>query len=281
MKAVKWLVIMVLIAMLALTACKDKEQAESGAVLDQGESQAEEVMGESAPADSGEEASGSDESASAEESASTEAETSAGDSGEASAAEEPAAAMALLDEEAIVGRMGDYLLRPEDMPHKYIIPEGGEQHQSTIRLIQQMGEIEAKTYVKETGRIDGWWVRLERSSKADFAPGAFESSIELFQSVDDARMAMSPDYYALYQDESREYTKVDGGCDLGDQCEFFYSEKEDKATELITAQYNVAFTYRNAFVWVMARGLQVDMDADYVLDAARVVFEKLQAAPTQ
>lgn len=275
MKAVRWLVVMFLIATLGLAACKDKEQAESGAVPAQGESQAEEVMEESAPADSG------DESEASQESASTADEAAPEDVAETDSVEAPPADMALLDEEAIIDRLGNYLLRPEDMPHQYKIPEGGEQHQSTLRLIQQMGEIEAKTYVKETGRIDGWWLELQRSSKADFAPGTFQSSIELFQTVDGARMAMSPDYYALYQDENRQYTKVEGGCDLGDQCEFFYSEKEDPATELITAQYNVAFTYRNAFVWVMARGLQVDMDADYMLDAARAVFEKLQAAPTQ
>lgn len=275
MKAIKWLVVMFLIAMLALVACKDKDQDEGGAVPAQGESQTGEVMEESAPADSGEESGASEESASTAEEAAPE------DAGETGAAQKPAAAMALLDEEAIVDRLGNYLLRPEDMPHKYKIPEGGEQRTPTIRLIQQMGEIEAKTYVKETGRIDGWWLKLERASKADFAPGTFESSIELFQTVDGARMAISPGYYALYQDENRQFTKVEGGCDLGDQCEFFYSEKEDPATELITAQYNVAFTYRNAFVWVMARGLQVDMDADYVLDAARAVFEKLKDAPTQ
>jgi hypothetical protein len=167
------------------------------------------------------------------------------------------------------------------MPHQYFVPDDGEQHTSTLRLIQRMGEIEAKTYVKETGRIDGWWLELNRTSKADFAPGTFQSSIELFQSADGARMAMSPGYYELYQDENREYSRVEGGCDLGDQCEFFYSEKEDPATELVTAQYNVAFAYKNAFVWVMARGLQVDMDADYVLDAARAVFNKLADAPTQ
>lgn len=273
MKAVKWLVVIFLIAMLALTACKGKDQAED-TMSAQEESQAEEVMEESAPAESDE------ETAPSEDTASTEDEPAAEEQGETGAAEEPAT-VALLDEAAIIDRLGDYLLRPEDMPHQYKIPEGGEQRTATIRLIQEMGEIEAKTYVKETGRIDGWWLQLQRSSKADFAPGTFESSIELFQTVDNAHMAMSPDYYALYQDESRQYNKVDGGCDLGDQCEFFYSEKEDPATELITAQYNVAFTYRNAFVWVMARGLQVDMDADYVLDAARVVFEKLEAAPTQ
>ncbi len=277
MKAIKWLVIMLMVAMLTLTACKGKEEVtseEGGSMPVQEETQAEEVVEESAPADAGEEAGTSEEAA--DEAGETPAETQeeAGTAGETTS-------VALLDDEAVLDHLGDYLLRPDDMPHKYLIPEDGEQHTSTLRLIQNLGEIEAKTYVKETGRIDGWWLRFERTSKADFAPGAFESSIELFQTVDGARLAMSPAYYSLYMDESRKYSQVEGGCDLGDQCEFFYSEKEDKATELIMAQYNVAFAYRNAFVWVMARGLQVDMDADYVLDAARMVYNKLLEAPIQ
>lgn len=187
----------------------------------------------------------------------------------------------LLDSEAMLARLGGYLLRPDDLPHSYSLSEGGELHNTTLRLINDMGELKAKTYVRNTGRIDGWWVQLKRASKADFAPGTFENSIELFESQDGAQTAMTPDYYQLHQDESREYTLVDGGCDLGDRCEFYYSEKEDPATELVTAQYTVAFTYKNAFVWVMARGLTVDLEAGYVLDAARSVLGKLVTAPTK
>ncbi len=187
----------------------------------------------------------------------------------------------LLDTEAMLERLGSYLLRPDDLPHSYYITEGGELHTTTLRLINDMGELEAKTYIRNTERIDGWWVQFKRTSKADFAPGTFECSIELFESQDGAQTAMTPDYYQLEQDESREFTLVDGGCDLGDHCEFYYSEKEDPTTELITAQYNVAFTYKNAFVWVMARGLTVDLEADYVLEAASSVLGKLENAPTK
>jgi hypothetical protein len=144
-----------------------------------------------------------------------------------------------------------------------------------------MGEVEAKTYVNDTGRLDGWWLELQRTNKEDFAPVSIESSIELFESDKGARTASSPDYFQLHDDETREYSPVAGGCNFGDHCEFFYSEKEDPITELIVAQYNVAFTYKNAFVWIMARGLEFDMDADYVLGAASTVLAKLESAPTE
>lgn len=187
----------------------------------------------------------------------------------------------LLNAEEMLSRLGNYVLRPGDLPHSYTLSEDGERHLTTLRLINEMGELEAKTYVKNTGRIDGWWSRLKRTNKDDFAPSAFESSIELFDSKEGAQAAMSPDNFKLHQDESREHTPVKGGCDLGDHCEFYYSEREDPVTELVIAQYNVAFRYRNAFVWVMAQGLVVDLDADYVLDAARSVLVKLKEAPKQ
>ena len=251
MKTMKWLVALLLIALVTLTACKEKEEASPGETSSMPREE------ESEPED-----------------------TVAKNDEEGETAEE-AVVESLLDTEAMVDVLGKYLLRPDDMPNKYFVPDSGEQRTATIRLIQDKGEIEAKTYVKETGRIDGWWLQLQRSSKADFAPRSIESSIELFKNADGAQTAMSPDHYFLHKDESRVYTPVAGGCDLGDNCEFYYSEKEEPTTELITAQYNVAFTYKNAFVWVMARGLDIDMDADYVMDAARVVFEKLQEAPTQ
>lgn len=256
MKSIKWLVTILLVAMLALTACKKKED---DGVSDTGSMPREDIT---QPDDVGEESDDLEEGNGEEE------------------VVEDAVVETVLNAEAMVDRLGEYLLRPDDMPDPYFVPDGGEQRKATIRLIQDMGEIEAKTYVKDTGRVDGWWVELHRTNKADFAPGAFESSIELFDDADGAQMAMSPAYYVLYQDEDRSYSQVDGGCDLGDNCVFFYSEKEEPTTELISAQYNIAFTYKNAFVWVMARGLEIDMDADYVLEAANLVFDKLGTAPT-
>ena len=187
----------------------------------------------------------------------------------------------LLDAEAMVENLGEYLLRPDDLSDQYSVPEGGEQRLATIRLIQNMGEIEAKTYIKETNRIDGWWLELRRKNKDDFVPSTIESSIELFDSEQGARSASSPDYYPLYQDEEREYTPVAGGCNLGDRCKFFRSEKEDPTTETVIEEYIVAYTYKNAFVWVMARGFAFDMDTDYVLDAAEKILTKLESAPTK
>jgi len=281
---------MLLILLLVLTGCNKKDDSGSGEVADtpkevitapeESVEKTDEEATDQQLADQGSTDQASNDKGSIDQEAVIE-EKSEEKSDEDTGTTKKLVSVDLLDAEAMVDRLGKYLLRAEDLPHSYTIPEDGEQHTSTMRLIQEMGEIEAKTYVRDTGRIDGWWLRLKRTNKADFAPGSFESSIELFTSAAGAQTAMTPAYYLMYKDESREYSPVDGGCNLGDYCEFYYSEKKDPATELVTAQYNLAFSYRNAFAWVMARGLTIDMDPEYVIDAARAVLAKLEAAPTQ
>lgn len=247
MKSYKWLVLFLLVSLLVLSACQKGEDAVSENSV--------EVLVEETPMSS-----------------------KTDDTREGSKAKSPETR---LDVTAMLEGLGSYLLRPDDMPHSYYIPQDGEQHTGTIRLIQELGEIPAKTYVKDTGRIDGWWLQLKRVNKADFAPSTVMSSIELFESAEGAHKAISPTYAHLQMDSTGEYSPIDDGCDIGDNCEFYYAASEDPATEIVTVRYDIAFTYKNALVWVMAQGIEIDMEADYVLQAASTLLSKLETAPTQ
>lgn len=169
-----------------------------------------------------------------------------------------------------------FVLRPEDLPHDYRIPPGGEQRLSNKGVLQTRGELAGKRYLIETGRLEGWMLKLERRNKEDVAPYVFESQVEVFEDPDGAQTAFSPTWFSAYNDEKYEYKFVPEGCSLGDECIFYYAESLDPATELTTLRYYVAFRYQNALVWVMGRGLDIDIRADYVLDAAEAVFKKLE-----
>ena len=56
-------------------------------------------------------------------------------------------------------------------------------------------------------------------------------------------------------------------------------EKLDPATELTTLRYEIAFVYKNLIGKVMGRGLDFDMDPDYIVDTAELLFEKIDSAP--
>jgi len=179
------------------------------------------------------------------------------------------------DFEVMEDELSSFVVRDEDLPDEYRLLPGGESSLPTLALINEIGEIQAKQYISATGRVNGWKIQLERERKDVFAPSYFESSIELFETNDGAHLALTPEWYPAYQDG--EPTWVDGGCDLGDECLFYYSKKHDPTTQLTTLRYEVAFVYRNVLVWVMGRGLDVDVTPEYILDAAQVLMNKLDS----
>jgi hypothetical protein len=175
--------------------------------------------------------------------------------------------------------MDRYILRPDDLQVAYKIPPGGEKRISNAGVIQERGEVEGKRYIIATRRVDGWYIQMERRRKEDIAPAAYESRLELFETQSGARLALSPEWFPPLKDEENPPTFVEGGCDLGQGCLFYYYQRLDKATNLTYLQYHVAFTYRNVLVWVMGRGLDFDVDPQTVLATARIALNKLENAP--
>lgn len=183
-----------------------------------------------------------------------------------------------LDPEEFASELGDYVLSPEDLPNLYRIPQGGERRISNLGVIQDMGEVLGKHYIVATGRVDGFYRLLERKKKEDIAPGAMESLIELFDSSDGAKLALGPEWFKAYKEENKQPTWIEEGCKLGDKCLFYYYQSIDPATNLTKLEYDVAFVYKNVLVWVMGRGLDIDIKSDYVLKAAEAVYKRLEQA---
>ena len=120
MKSIKWLFTLILVAMLALTACKSKQvtSADDPASNPRGDDTQPNNFGAENDSIDG---------------------TEGGEEVKDEAGEE-----SVLDTEAMAAHLGDFVLRPDDMSHSYYVPDGGEQRKATIRLIQDMGEVEAK-----------------------------------------------------------------------------------------------------------------------------------------
>lgn len=173
------------------------------------------------------------------------------------------------------GKLSEFVLRPDDLPDDYRIPSGGESRWSNKGLINELGEVEAKEYIVATGRVDGWRLELERANKEDIAPSRFESTAELFESNEGARLALTPEWFKAYQEDYPESTWIEDGCDIGDECIFYFHEKYDAATELTTLTYEVAFVHQNVLIWILGRGLEIDMSQDYVLDAAQSLYDRI------
>lgn len=187
--------------------------------------------------------------------------------------------MESLDANAMAEQLEDYILRPDDLVVAYKIPTQGERRISNAGVIQERGEVEGKRYIIATGRVDGWTIALERRHKEDIAPAAYESRLELFETAEGAELAIQPEWFPAYLDQDNPPTFVAGGCNLGQNCMFYYYERLEKTTNLTYLQYHMAFTYQNVLVWVMGRGLDVDVNPDVVKAAAQIILDKLERAP--
>jgi hypothetical protein len=180
--------------------------------------------------------------------------------------------------ESFADSLSKYVLRPDDMPNEYSIPPDSESHTSNLRLIQDLGEMEAKRYIDATERIDGWFIHIQRVNKEDFSPYEVESTVEVFKTEEGAQTALSSDWFRAYNDQTGDVVWIEEGCDLGDQCLFYYWQTIDPATDLVKVRYEVAFTYRNVMFWVMGRSLDIDVKPEYMLGIAQTAFDKLEAA---
>jgi len=180
--------------------------------------------------------------------------------------------------ESFAKTLGDYTLRPTDLPNAYRVPEDGEKRLSNLGVIQSIGEVKGKHYIVATGRVDGWYLQLERRRKEEIIPAVMESAIELFESSDGAKLAISPEWFQAFQDEDHPPTWIEDGCDIGDECLFYYYQSLDPATNVTNLEYNVAFVYKNVMVWVLGRGLDIDVKSDYILNAAEALYQRLEQA---
>lgn len=173
-----------------------------------------------------------------------------------------------------------YVLLPTDLPTAYYRPEGETGRVSNREYIGAAGELQGKQFVSATGRVDGWETRLKRTTNKEIAPAGWYSTIDVFETNDGASLALSPEWFWVYADPERAPTEwLKDGCDLGQECLMWVNERFDQVERITILSYHVAFRFHNVVVWVNGHGLDVDITADDVLDAARAVLVRLAEQP--
>ena len=181
-----------------------------------------------------------------------------------------------LDVEEFAKVQNDYVLRPDDLEVNYFIKSGGEKRRGNRLIILEMKEVEGKNYVLDTGRVDGWYVNLRKSDRTDIAPSTYTNTIDIFETKEGARLALSPEYFKAYSDDEREFEFLDENCNYGDECILYTAERFDAATGLTVIRYDVAFVYGNVLVWISATGLDVDISEEDIHEATQIVVDKLE-----
>ncbi|MBN2500694.1 MAG: hypothetical protein JXB38_07960 [Anaerolineales bacterium] len=181
----------------------------------------------------------------------------------------------IVDTIRIKSQLDELILRPTDMDYAYHIDSGKEMRYGNTNAMYERGEIEGKKFIAATGRVEGWSLEMRRTHKIDPAPATYASTIEVFESVDGAQLALSPEWFKAYQDLDNLPIMLDESCDFGEECVMYLYENYKAAEGLTTLTYEIAFTYRNVLVWTSVRGLDYEVEEQDVVDAAQVIYDRL------
>ena len=188
-----------------------------------------------------------------------------------------ASANKVVDPNMFVRVQDEYVLRPDYLPYAYHVPAGEELRYGNSYYIGEFGEYQGKTFIVETGRVDGWKLRIKRDSSSDITPAVYESYVEVYETSEGASLALSPEWFWAYNDAERAPDAfVNNGCNIGQECLLFTYEDFDPATGLTTERYDVAFRYHNIVTWVSGRSLDIEISEADVISAAQTLYDKLQ-----
>ena len=177
---------------------------------------------------------------------------------------------------AFVRVQSEYVLRPADFDFPYYVEAGEEVRLANSTLVQEIGQVEGKGYINDTGRVDGWRLEMRRQNSADFTPAIYISSVEVFETIGGAQLALTPGYFHGYAAPDNYDLISTENCSLGDECVMLVLDRFDAAASLTTLRYDVVFTYHNILVWVSGRSLDVEINENDVLEPAQMLLDRLQ-----
>lgn len=170
-----------------------------------------------------------------------------------------------------------YVLRPEDMEVKYYIPRNGETPYQNQEAIGTMRKVNGTNFVLATHRVDGWEIRMNRSSDRDIAPEQFRSTVQVFEDNDGAALALSPEWLPVMTSPIKDLGElIDQHCNVGAECILYQQDEFNQVSGISTMSYTTIFRYKNIVVTVWAQGLEMEIDQNDVLDAARTVLARLE-----
>jgi hypothetical protein len=178
------------------------------------------------------------------------------------------------DVRVIIGNPEEYILLPEDLPHKYILNRGDSTPHVNSEILSARGIEDGKAYLEATGRLGGWIIWYECVERTAIAPEWIRSYVVMYDSVDGPDIAKLPDWD--WVDEDYEIIEMD--LDLGEWNRVsIYKERQPSGKYYVV--YSIEFNYRNVWTEILGAGLESDVRHEYLENAARAVLVKLEAAP--
>jgi hypothetical protein len=173
-----------------------------------------------------------------------------------------------------------FLLKPEDLPAdaQYYLPDSSwiSPHRN-YEVVGSWGVDEGRTYLEETGRVDGWWVYYNRGSTTVIAPQEISDNPVLFQTTAGAQLLVTKyGNCADYLDD--DFTPIESDLQIGDVTGVCIWRKMQSSGEN-RVQILIEFSYRNVTHAVSGWGWEKEVRLDYIAAVARTLLAKLEAMP--
>ncbi len=164
------------------------------------------------------------------------------------------------------------LLNVADLPSagKYHLPvPSGSGELDNQAVLDSWGAADGAKYIRDTGRLSGWWIQFNRTVEDPASPSEVYDSLVLYQTSAGARLSVQT--YAGHGMQN--YTEVRGLPQIGDGARAFVLKNAG------TADYVLYFSYRNFQHVVEVIGADTDATPAFALSLAQALLQKLKSNP--
>jgi hypothetical protein len=149
---------------------------------------------------------------------------------------------------------------------------------SNDQVIGMMTVEKGKTYILDTGRVDGWDTFIEKLDNKDIGPSSYESRVEIFETVEGAKTAFSPEYLWVYTNNNRAPDEIlDDHCEFGDECLYLSYVDVTPGSTTVNVRWDYVFRYKNVIAWVYVKGTDIETFEEDAYNAAKTVYDRLLA----
>lgn len=172
------------------------------------------------------------------------------------------------------------LLVAEDTPPegKYFIPGvSWTDVAPNETFLIKMGEEKGREFLTKTGRISGDWQKFIRSPQVSTGPEEILVQIDIFRSVDGARLALEQ-YNPVTWDTKHPWELLPFDQRIGDDALVYAYKKADTAGRG-QIEYVLAFTKQNYLVTIDLWGYETEVNHAIAVSVGEKVIENIEALP--
>jgi len=181
-----------------------------------------------------------------------------------------------IDTNKFISNMHILTLKNEDFPIDYKHTTNGRI--SNDKVIGMMTIEKGKTYIIDTGRVDGWDTYIEKLKPNDIGPSYYQSRVEIFETVDGAKTAFSPQYLWVYTNPNRAPDKIlDDHCEFGDECLYLSYVDVTPGSTIVNVRWDYVFRVKNVIAWVYVKGSDVETFEEDAYNAAQTLYNRILA----